>query len=142
MNNIYISDARLNLLDLRVFLRDNIYTNPELIEILLNSIMDCTKSIGLPCNCWYNKDNNSIIIDFGKSKSITLKKIVYDNYINTVLMTFLQNNKVVTYFNSLLHKSNIIDTYNLILLNDQFTPNVVRMLYDITMVHNIITICL
>lgn len=142
MNNIPITDTRLNLLDLKIFLRDNVYQNLILMDKLVSLISSTANDLGLVNNCYYNIDSRSIILDFGKSKSVTMKQMMYETYINQIFKVFLTSTDVVEYIQSLKSYTTIADAYNLILLDDQYTPNIVRLLYDTTIIHNYITIYL
>lgn len=142
MNNYLIKDTHLDLLKLKIFLRDYVYKNAYLMDKLITFIEEYVKTYGLSCNCWHNVDSNLIILDFGKTKSVTVKRMIYEKYINEMIKSFLLSTEVQNHIKSLNPEQDILNTYDLVLINDQYTPNVVSMLYDTTMVHNLINIYL
>lgn len=83
-----------------------------------------------------------ITLDFGKTKSVTMKRMIYEKYINEMIKSFLLSEEVQRLIKSINPEQEILDTYDLVLINDQYTPNVVGMLYDATIIHNLITIYL
>lgn len=142
MNNYLIKDTHLDLLKLKIFLRDHVYKNVHLMDKFIVFMEEYVKAYGLSCNGWYIVESNMITLDFGKTKSVTMKRMIYEKYINEMIKLFLLSEEVQRLIKSINPEQEILDTYDLVLINDQYTPNVVGMLYDATIVHNLITIYL